>query len=188
MRATGYRLGAVPVLELAGGNLFERDLQVVLRPRLDHRRGVLVEWALAQIVVVRVDLAGALGGDENARVMGVDALQQGIQARLDHSCHMVATRSPSSCTARLRSSLTMTLSNSSSAAISSSATWSRRSIWSGASEPRPIRRSRSASRDGGAMKTVYASGTRSRTWRAPCTSISSTSTSTSRSSSERSVP
>src|SRR5437763_10003100 len=99
MRATGYRLGAVPVLELAGCDLFEGDLQVVLRPRLDHRRGVLVKRALAEVVVVGVDLAGALGGDENARVMGVDALQKGVQARLDHSRHMVATRSPSSCTA-----------------------------------------------------------------------------------------
>ena len=75
---------AVAVLDLARGDLLEGDLQVVLRARLDHRRRVLVERALAEVVVVGVDLAGALGGHEHARVVGVDLLQQCVQAGLDH--------------------------------------------------------------------------------------------------------
>src|SRR2546421_13016656 len=127
MRAIGRRspgLAPVAVRQLVGGDLFERDLEVVLRAGLNHRRRVLVERALAEVVVVGVDLARALGGDEDARIMRVDALQQGAETRLDHSRHIVATSSESSCTARLRSSLTITKSNSSRAAISSSATCS----------------------------------------------------------------
>ena len=59
------------------------------------------------------------------------------------------------------------------------------------SVPRPISRVRSASSDGGAMKMRIASGIVSATWRAPWTSISSTTGAPSavrRSSSERSVP
>src|SRR5207249_2695931 len=125
-------------------------------PGLDHRRGVLVERALAEVVVVGVDLARALGGDQDTRVVRVHAVQESVETGLDHSCHMVATRSESSCTARLRSSLTTTWSNSPSAAISSSATRSRRSICSVSSVPRPTSRSRNASHDGGLMKTVFA--------------------------------
>ena len=51
---------------------------------------------------------------------------------------------------------------------------SRASTCSGASVPRPTSRARSASTDGGAMNTCIASGIVSRTWRAPWTSISST--------------
>src|SRR4029453_2981504 len=58
------RLLAVAVLDLPGGDLLEGDLEVVLRPRLDHRRRVLVEGPLAEVVVVGVDLAGALRGHE----------------------------------------------------------------------------------------------------------------------------
>ena len=57
--------------------------------------------------------------------------------------------------------------------------------------PRPCRRSRSASSEGGEMNTCTASGIAARTWRAPWTSISSTTGTprcTRRSSSERSVP
>src|SRR5436305_11203259 len=92
-------LGPVPVLQLARGNLFERDLQVVLRARLDHRRRVLVERSLTEVVVVRVDLAGALGGHQDTRVMRVDALEKRVESGLDHeesprgcSSQRVATR------------------------------------------------------------------------------------------------
>ena len=59
------------------------------------------------------------------------------------------------------------------------------------SVPRPISRVRSAASDGGAMNTCTASGIAARTWRAPWTSISSTTGTPARtrsSSSERSVP
>ena len=57
--------------------------------------------------------------------------------------------------------------------------------------PRPISRVRSVSSDGGAMKIRTASGIVCATWRAPWTSISSTTDAPSAvrfSSSERSVP
>src|SRR3954447_24949581 len=75
---------AVAVLDLARGDLLERDREVVLRPRVHHRRRVLLEGALTEVVVVRVDLARALGGDDHARVVGVDVLEQSIDARGNH--------------------------------------------------------------------------------------------------------
>src|SRR5436190_13701542 len=99
-------LGAVSVGELAGRDLLERDLQVVLRTGLDHRRRVLVERSLAEVVVVRVDLAGALGGHEDDRVMRVDSLEKCVQSWLDHGPKMLATSLLSSSTAAPRSSLT----------------------------------------------------------------------------------
>src|SRR4051794_19228587 len=123
-----YPLPAVAVLDLVGRDLLEGDLEVVLRASLDHRRRVLVESPLAEVVVVGVDLARALGGDQDDRVMRVDLFQQCVQPWLDHSPHIVATSSTSSCTASSSLSLTITCLNSSRAAISSLATASRRSI------------------------------------------------------------
>src|SRR3954469_17192453 len=177
----------VAVLDLAAGDFLERDLEVVLGAGLDHRRRVLVESALAEVVVVGVDLPGALGGDQHARVVRVDLLEQLVQAGLDHhQADMVAASSTSSSSARSRSSFTTTCWNSSWAAISSCATARRSRIWSGASEPRARRRCSSVSCDGGAMNTCTASGSVSRTWRAPWRSISSTIPRAGRSSSERS--
>src|SRR4051794_30908023 len=135
-------LGAVSDLDLVAREFLESDLQVVLRTRLDHRRRVLIERTLAEVVVVRVDLAGALGGCEHYCVVRVvfSALEKGVQSGLDHVLVMVATSRLSSSTAASRSSLTTTWSNSSSAASSSRATPSRRSIWSELSEPRPTSR------------------------------------------------
>ena len=62
-------LYAVAVLDLALGDFLEGDREVVLRARVDHRRRELLERALAEVVVVRVDLARALGGDDHARVV-----------------------------------------------------------------------------------------------------------------------
>ncbi len=76
--------------------------------------------------------------------------------------------------ARSRSSFTMRCGNSSRAASSSTATSRRRAICSGVSDPRPARRSLRSSVDGGSTNTRTASGRLSRTWRAPWTSISST--------------
>src|SRR5215204_4848411 len=79
-RATAVSSAAVAVLDLAARDLFEGDRQVVLRTRVHHRRRELLERALAEVVVVRVDLAGALGGHYDARVWRVDVLHQAIDA------------------------------------------------------------------------------------------------------------
>src|SRR4051795_3235120 len=181
--ACAYPLPAVAVLGLVCGDLLEGDLEVVLRLGVHHRRRVLVEGALPEVVVLRVDLAGALGRDDHARVMRVDAFQQLVQAGLDHSfapsgdCRpsMVAATSTSSSVARSRSSLTITRFHSSAAASSSRARVRRFSISSGESVLRPTSRSRRVASEGGAMKTWVAPGSASPTWRAPWTSISSTS-------------
>src|SRR5215207_5367071 len=88
IRATGIALPAparsrrlpVAVLDLSAGSLLERDRQVVLRRGLDHRRRELLEGALSEVVVVGVDLARPLGGDDHACVWGVDVLQQAVDA------------------------------------------------------------------------------------------------------------
>src|SRR4051794_22876901 len=149
----------VAVLDLAAGDFLEGDLEVVLGAGLDHRRRVLVESALTEVVVVRVDLPGALGGDEHARVVRVDLLEQLVESGLDHhGAAMVAASSTSSPSARSRSSFTTTWPNSDWAAISSCATARRSRICSGVSEPRERSRSSSASCEGGAMNTCTASG------------------------------
>src|SRR3954453_17544495 len=83
-RATGYRL-PVLVLDLAGCDLFEGDRQVVLRPRLHHRGRKLVEGSLAEVVVVRVDLARALRSHDHRGVVRVDLVEQLINSWLDHA-------------------------------------------------------------------------------------------------------
>src|SRR5688572_29380513 len=78
-------LDAVPVLDLVGRYFLERDLEVVLRAGLDHRRRVLVESPLTEVVVVGIDLTSALRGDQHAGVVRVDALEECVQPWLDHS-------------------------------------------------------------------------------------------------------
>src|SRR6218665_2248559 len=136
------RLVAVGVLDLALRDLLERDAEVVLRARLDHRRRVLIESSLTEVVVVAVDLAGTLGGHENGGVVRVDVLEQRVEARVDQGSfltsgtHMVAARPISSRAACSASALTILWRNSSWAASSSRATASRRSICSALSAPR----------------------------------------------------
>src|SRR6185312_3280721 len=206
---------AVVVLDLARGDFLEGDRQVVLRGGVDHRRRELVERPLTEVVVVRVDLAGALGGHQHRGVIGIDVLEERVDAGVDHAgegtsrralarrraprCYADLTESWSSAatietscaTASSRRSLTTTWPNSPWAASSDSATRRRAATSSSSSVPRPTRRARSASSDGGAMKTWTASGSAARTWRAPWSSISSTTgcpAAVRRSSSERSVP
>src|SRR5579862_9585689 len=88
-------LPAVLVRDLALGDLFEGERQVVLRARLDKRRGELVEGALPELVVVVVDLSRALGGDDHQRVAGVDLVEELVDAGMDHRRAMVAARSSS---------------------------------------------------------------------------------------------
>src|SRR3954451_20385157 len=115
--ACAYPLTAVTVLDLVCGDLLERDLEVVLRLRVHHRRRILVEGPLPEVVVVRVDLTGALRSDDHARVVRVDTLQQLVQAGLDHSfapsgdCRrsMGAATFTSSSTARSRAAFSITV-------------------------------------------------------------------------------
>src|ERR1039457_22791 len=109
----------VVVDDLALGDLFEGHRQVVLRARLDQRRRKLVERPLAQLVVVVVDLPGALGRDDHQRVAGIDLLHQFVDAGMNHGRGMVAVALSSRATisdrrsaAAARSSFTTTWSNS----------------------------------------------------------------------------
>src|SRR5215216_445361 len=118
MRAIVPGLFGVAVLDLALADFLERHGQVVLRAGLHERRRHL-ERALAELVVVVVDLPSALGGDDDERVPRVDALEQLIDLRMDHGREMVPvdasaswTRPASSSAARSRSSFTTTWSNS----------------------------------------------------------------------------
>src|SRR4051794_12239339 len=116
----GARLGAVLVLELARGNLFERNREVVpVAGDIDHRRRVLAEAALAEAVVVAVDLTGPLGGDDYGRVVGVSVVKELVNAWFDHSAaessgipNSARTIPSSSSAARSRSSLMTVCANS----------------------------------------------------------------------------
>src|SRR5204862_1521966 len=92
--AAGLGLRLVFVLDLALGDFLEGHGQVVLGARLDERRQ-LVEGALAQLVVVVVDLPGALRGDDDERVARVHVAEQLVDPRMDHGRDMVAARSSS---------------------------------------------------------------------------------------------
>src|SRR5580658_8207873 len=70
-------------LQLALGDFLEGDREVVLRTRVDHRWRELVERPLTEIVVIRVDLTGALGGHDHARVVGVHVLDELVDAGRD---------------------------------------------------------------------------------------------------------
>src|SRR2546421_2714666 len=169
-------LGAVLEADLAGGELLEGDRDVVLAALgVDHRRRILAEVALAEVVVVAVDLASPLRRHHHGGLVGVGLREQSVYAWMDHgsesSCSARTSRSSSSA-ARSSSSLTTRYANSSCAASSCAATASLASIASVLSLPRARSRSRSAAGSGGAMKTCTDSGIAARTWRAPCTSIS----------------
>src|SRR5215831_13872369 len=112
-------LPAVVVRDLGLGDLLESKRQVVLRARLDERRRELVERALAELVVVVVDLPRALGGHDHERVARVDLVEELVDAGMDHRRAMVAasarwrsTIATHSSAARSRSSFTTTKSNS----------------------------------------------------------------------------
>src|SRR4051794_27988598 len=87
-RSSGARpegLGAVLVFELALGKLFERHREVVpLGVRLNHRRRVLAEAALSEVVEVAVDLTRALRRDDDGGVVGIGVLQELVYAWFDH--------------------------------------------------------------------------------------------------------
>src|SRR5438874_111784 len=96
-------------------DLFHGHRQVVLRAGLHERRRAVVEGALAELVVVVVDLTRPLGGNDDERIARVHVLQQVIDAGVDHRGPMVPasarrprTTATSSSTARSRSSFSTT--------------------------------------------------------------------------------
>src|SRR5437868_6331697 len=89
MRKGCLRLG-VRELQETLRRLLEGHRQVVLRATLDERRQVVAEGALAQLVVVIVDLPRALGRHDHEGVARIDVLQQVVKASLDHRPGMVA--------------------------------------------------------------------------------------------------
>src|SRR5918996_4574434 len=103
---------------LALGDLFEGHREVILGARLHERGREVVEGALAELVVVVVDLAGALGAGDHqavARLTGVpeeliDPWIHHLGLSLPEST--ASTRFSSSATARSTSSLTTTWSKS----------------------------------------------------------------------------
>src|SRR3954470_22594686 len=124
---------AVLVLDLARGDFLERDRQVVLGAGLDHRRRELVEGPLTEVVVVAVDLPGALCSDDDGRVVRVHVLQQLVNPWRNHvpECTAPSTISTRRATAWSRRSLTTRWWNSPAAASSDSATARRRATSSG---------------------------------------------------------
>src|SRR3954451_14685458 len=84
-RLLGRRgLGAVLVPDLALGGFLQGHGQVVLRARLDERGREVVEGALAELMMVVVDLSRALGGDDHERAARVDILEQLVDAWRGH--------------------------------------------------------------------------------------------------------
>src|SRR5262245_8034245 len=81
----------IVVLDLSLGDLLQGHGEVVLRARLDQRRGRFLEaHPLAELMVVAVDLACALRGDDDQRVARVDVAEQVVDTWLDHGPGMVA--------------------------------------------------------------------------------------------------
>src|SRR6185295_10296013 len=177
-----YDLLLIGVLDLALSNLFERHRQIVLRARLDERGQELVERAFAELVVIVVDLPGALRGHDHERVARVHVLQQVVDAGFDHRRGMVAVapRRPrtsvvSSATARSRSSFSIMWSNSPACSSCFRASSIRSWISPELSVARSRRR-RSSSSTRAEMKIVTAPGTSCLTRSAPSVSSSSSGT------------
>src|SRR4029453_15812915 len=84
IRAIRGDLPLVVVLDLALGDFLEGDRQVVLRARLDERRGKVLERPLTELVVVVVDLPGALRRDEHEAVAVGHVHEQLVDAWVNH--------------------------------------------------------------------------------------------------------
>src|ERR671910_544618 len=94
-RILAMRLRAVLVLDLALGQLFERDREVVPGLGLDHWRRVLLVGALAERAVVAVELARALRDDDHSGVVRVGLVQESVDPGLDHRGDSTRRRSTS---------------------------------------------------------------------------------------------
>src|SRR3954453_7324969 len=82
-------LGRVVVRQHALGNFLEGHGQVVLRARFHQRRRIVVEGAFAELMVVVVDLPGALRGDDDERIARIHVVKQVIDSWMDHGRDMV---------------------------------------------------------------------------------------------------
>src|SRR6476619_6747494 len=106
--ARGCELPDLPACDFLHGHR-----EVVLRAGLDQRgRSLFEAHALAELVVVVVDLAGALGCHEDERIArSADLFEQIVETWVDHGRAMVparanshSTRDASAAVARSRSS------------------------------------------------------------------------------------
>src|SRR5262245_66259233 len=90
--ARGCELPDLPACDFLHGHR-----EVVLRAGLDQRgRSLFEAHALTELVVVVVDLAGALGCHEDERVArAADLVEQVIESWVDHRRRMVPARSSS---------------------------------------------------------------------------------------------
>src|SRR5688500_8444897 len=96
----GALLLRVLVLDLALADLLQGHGQVVLRARFDERRrGLFEAHALAELVVVVVDLPCALRGHDDERVARVHVVEQGVDAGMDHGAMVAASVSSRSTSA-----------------------------------------------------------------------------------------
>src|SRR3954462_7285560 len=179
-RVRDLLVGEQSAVDLAEG---DRE-RLLLHAGLDQRADVL-EQAFAELGVVGVDLASALGGVDDQAVLGVGRSEQLVDRGVGdadrvgdgagHSAPQsadISIKATSRSAADSMSSLTTMWSNSSSAAISIRAMSRRSRIRSGSSVPRPPSRTARSSNDGGARKTRRASGMAARPCRAPLRSIS----------------
>src|SRR5690606_32191724 len=78
-RVLPLELGGLGRHDLALGDLLEGDRQRLVRVGHDQRRDVLAE-ALAELAVVLVDLAGALGGEVDEVELGVHGVHEVVDA------------------------------------------------------------------------------------------------------------
>src|SRR5258707_14850526 len=92
-------LGAVVVRQKSLRDLLHRHREVVLGAGLHERRRIVVEGALAELVVIVVDLPGTLGRDDDERIARVNMGEQIVDGGIDHGRDMVpagARRPPNS--------------------------------------------------------------------------------------------
>src|SRR6476619_1783360 len=103
VREADLRRGsAVRERQLAPGDLLHGHRQVVLRARLDERRGrILKPETLSELVVVVVDLTSSLRGHDDERVprrridVGGGVREELVDAGFDHRDAMVPARTSS---------------------------------------------------------------------------------------------
>src|SRR5918992_138452 len=72
------------VVDLPFGDLLERDRERLVREAGFHERGHELTPALAELVVVRVDLSRPLGGHDHQGVLRIHGGEQVVDLGLDH--------------------------------------------------------------------------------------------------------
>src|ERR1700754_2684004 len=83
---------AFGVLEQAGVDLAERDRQRLLARTRLHQRADVLEQALAELRVVVVDLAGALGRVDHQGVLRADLVEQVVDRGVGDAFELRARR------------------------------------------------------------------------------------------------